>query len=249
MMGGSQIGKRSHTPLFVQNAAVLDLTSLEENLGVSFKNRELLEQALVHRSYLNENPDFRLGSNERLEYLGDALIALATAHELYARNPDSSEGDLTALRAALVSGEALAQVGESLKLGPALYLGQGEERSGGRHRTSNLAGAFEAVVGALFVDQGYRAAQDLVIRCLSTQMDGILAKGIPRDFKSRLQELVQGRGHQSPSYQTVDASGPDHNRLFTVEVLVEGEVKGRGRGRRKAEAEQNAAEDALAALQ
>ena len=108
---------------------MLDLTSLEENLGVSFKNRELLEQALVHRSYLNENPDFRLGSNERLEYLGDALIALATAHELYVRSPDLPEGDLTALRAALVSGEALAQVGESLELGPALYLGQGEERS------------------------------------------------------------------------------------------------------------------------
>ena len=233
----------------MQNAAVLDLTSLEENLGVSFKNRELLEQALVHRSYLNENPDFRLGSNERLEYLGDALIALATAHELYARSPDSAEGDLTALRAYLVSGEALAQVGESLELGPALYLGQGEERSGGRRRTSNLAGVFEAVVGALFVDQGYGASRDLVIRCLSPQMDVILAKGIPRDFKSRLQELVQGRGHQSPSYQTVDASGPDHDRLFTVEVLVEGEVKGRGRGRRKAEAEQHAAEDALKALQ
>ena len=243
------IGKQSHTLLFVQNAAVLDLTSLEENLDVAFKNRELLEQALVHRSYLNENPDFRLGSNERLEYLGDALIALATAHELYVRNPELPEGDLTALRAALVSGEALAQVGESLKLGPALYLGQGEERSGGRQRTSNLAGVFEAVVGALFIDQGYQVSGGLVIRCLSPQMDELLAKGILRDFKSRLQELVQGRGHSSPSYQTVDASGPDHDRLFTVEVLVEGEVKGRGKGRRKTEAEQRAAEDALAALQ
>lgn len=226
--------------------AVLD--SLGEELGVSFRSRELLELAFVHSSYMNENPDSFAESNERLEFLGDALIDLSVAHELYAKYPDRPEGELTALRAALVRGETLARTAESLRLGRFLLMGRGEEAGGGRTRRSNLAAVFESLVGALFLDQGYERASAFVLAALADEFEVLQSGDTAKNPKSILQELVQARGTPPPDYRTVDITGRDHDRLFTVEVLVGGKVVGRGRGRRKSYAEQDAAREALKSL-
>ena len=215
---------------------------------MAFKNGDLLTVALVHSSYLNENPGAFDQPNERLEFLGDALIGLVAADELYRRHPDWPEGELTGARSALVRGETLAQVGETLDLGRYLLMGRGEEASGGRERPSNLAAAVEAVVGALFLDQGYGVAHDLVLRLLSTQLAAVDQVSTAISAKSALQEAVQGQGLEPPSYRTVEASGPDHAREFTAEVTVSGRVLGRGTGRRKALAEEQAAREALDAM-
>lgn len=222
--------------------------SFEEALGVRFDDRALLELAFVHSSYLNENPDAFDESNQRLEFLGDALLGLVVAEELYDRFPDRPEGQLTALRSALVSGETLARLGASLGLGELLLMGRGEEASGGRERPSNLAAALEALVGALFLDQGYGAARDFAVGLLDAEIQVVAEQGAPQSRKSLLQELVQSKGMSSPAYRIVDATGQDHARQFTAEVLVAGEVAGRGTGRRKSQAEQEAAAEALQAM-
>ncbi|MFQ5874820.1 MAG: ribonuclease III [Dehalococcoidia bacterium] len=225
-----------------------ELGSLEERLGVSLRDRELLRLAFVHSSYLNENPGLLQESNERLEFLGDALLGLAVAHELYQRYPDRPEGELTALRSALVQGETLARIADSLHLGEYLLMGRGEEAGGGRERQSNLAATFEALVGAVFQDQGFEAARAFVLRVLSKELSTIGRRSVPKNPKSALQELVQGKGIASPSYRIVEVTGKDHARRFTAEVLVEGKVMGRGTGRRKSLAEQDAAQEALRAM-
>lgn len=225
-----------------------DTIALENELGLSFRNKELLEQALVHSSYLNENPKYLLASNERLEFLGDALVDLAVAHELFQRNATLSEGQLTQYRSVLVMGETLARVAKSLHIGRFLLMGLGEERSGGRQRDSNLAGAFEALVGALFLDQGYETASSFVHRALAKEIDLLHLNQIHKDAKSLLQELAQERGLSFPRYEIVEVVGPDHDRRFTVEAAVGDKVLGRGIGRRKADAEQEAAQQALDAL-
>lgn len=222
---------------------------LEERLAIRFRERSLLEQALVHRSYLNENPDFHLGSNERLEFLGDALLGLVTSHELYMLCPDLSEGELTALRSALIRGRTLARLGDSLQLGSYLLLGQGEDASGGRQRQTNLANVFEAILGALFLDQGYQVAREFILRIMAPEIELLLKREIPKDPKSRLQETLQARNLSAPSYRIVDISGPDHSRLFTVEVIVDSRVLGRGVGKRKIDAEGEAAKEALKLLE
>ena len=225
-----------------------DLESLEKELGLVFRDKQLLQQALVHSSYLNENPGFTTGSNERLEFLGDALIDLVMGHELYQRYPTIPEGQLTQLRSALVRGETLARTANSLSLGLYLLMGQGEEDSGGRQRPSNLADTFEALVGALFLDQGYDATRAFVLKVMAKEMDQLSPGIAAKDSKSLLQELLQTRGLAFPHYEMVQVEGPDHERRFTVEVLVNGEVMGLGTGQRKAEAEQKAAQQALDAL-
>ena len=222
--------------------------SLEKALGVSFENKALLRLALVHSSYLNENPEDSLASNERLEFLGDALIGMVTAHELYERDADLSEGELTALRSALVRGDTLAKVADTLHLGQYLMMGRGEEANGGRERPSTLAAAFEALVGALFLDQGYEVAGPFVLWALSEELSVVDRRGAPSNPKAMLQELVQGEGSASPSYRIVEMAGSDHVRRFTAEVVVSGKVMGQGRGQRKSLAEQEAARDALTAL-
>lgn len=224
------------------------LGPLEKSLGVSFKDRDLLRLALVHSSYVNENPGEPAVSNERLEFLGDALIGLVTAHELYNRHSDLPEGELTTLRSALVRGETLAAVAGSLHLGDHLLLGKGEEASGGRERPSNLAASFEALVGALFLDQGYEVTCSFVLNALSKELSAVDRLEVPSNPKAELQELVQGEGNAPPSYRVVEVSGKDHDRHFTVEVIVSGKVKGSGRGQRKSHAEQEAAREALKAL-
>ena len=221
---------------------------LEERLGIRFRDKKLLEQALVHRSFLNENPEFPLASNERLEFLGDAILGLIVSHELYSRFPAFSEGELTSLRSALVRGRTLARQAESLHLGSYLLMGHGEESSGGRRRQSNLANVFEAAVGALFLDQGYDVTREFILDTMVPEMDRILATGAPKDPKSQLQELLQARGLSPPTYGVVDVSGPDHSRVFTVEVVVSDRIMGQGTGKQKIEAEREAATQALGTL-
>ena len=225
-----------------------DWAALERVLGVRFKQRALLRQALVHRSFLNEPPGEPLESYERLEYLGDAFLGWVVAHELFGRWPAYSEGELTRARASLVQGRTLAGIARDIGLGAYLHLGQGEASSGGRERASNLAAAFEAVVGAVLIDRGERAARALVMRYLGAAMDAFGPSGVPQDAKSALQELTQRLGLPLPAYELLDADGPPHARRFTVRVLVDGAPRGEGTGGRKADAEQAAAAIALDSL-
>ena len=225
-----------------------DLASLQEILGVTFQDVSLLEQSLVHRSYLNENPDFHLPSNERLEFLGDSLLSLVVAEKLYAESADLSEGRMTRLRASVVRGEALARMATTLGLGERLYLGHGEEASGGRQRTSNLAGLLEAVLGAVLVDQGFPAARDLVLRLFDAEIRSAIEGRIAADYKSRLQEVVQAQHQATPIYRTTREEGPDHAKEFTVEVLIGDQVVGAGHGKSKRQAEAEAARQALERL-
>lgn len=221
---------------------------LEKALGLSFRDGGLLRLALVHGSALNESPGQFDESNQRLEFLGDAVLGLVVAEELYRRHADWPEGRLTAARAAIVGGGALAGVGESLGLGEHQVMGRGEEASGGRRRPSNLAETFEAILGALLLDQGYEAARGFVLRLLASELAAAARGGGPSSPKSALQEMVQARGSSAPTYRILAEEGRGHDRLFTAEVLVDGEVAGRGAGPRKSLAEQEAARQALSAL-
>lgn len=222
-----------------------DSSELEIALGVSFQNLGLLRQALVHRSYLNENPQYSLGCNERLEFLGDALIGLVVADDLFHRYPESDEGYLTELRAAIVRRESLAQVGRQIDLGRFLYLGRGEAEAGGVDRDSNLAGAVEALVAAVLLDRGFESAWALTRRLVGPQLEIVLSKGPLRDIKTRLQEFSQSYGMGLPDYSLVATDGSGHAPEFVVQVMVGGEIVGCGRGRRKADAEREAAREAL----
>lgn len=225
-----------------------ELQTLQEKLGIHFENPALLEQALVHRSFLNENATFPLSSNERLEFLGDAILGFVAADFLYKRFPEFSEGQLTNLRAALVRTETLACIGRRLKLGAYLRLGRGEQASGGRERPLIIASAFEAIVGALYLDRGLETAEQIIVRQLELELQRVMRLKLSKDFKSTLQELVQGRWQITPEYDTVGVGGPDHARKFTVEARVGDRVLGRGRGRNKRLAEQEAARRAIEAL-
>lgn len=225
-----------------------DFLALQDKLGITFQDPSLLQQALVHRSYLNENPDFALPSNERLEFLGDSFLGFAIAERLFIEFPDLSEGEMTKLRAALVRKETLARLASSLGLGEYLYLGRGEEASGGRNRQSTLAGVFEAVVGAILMDQGLAVAKDFLLRLFSGEIHNTIEERLAADYKSRLQEIVQARHHVTPVYRTIKEKGPDHAKEFTVEVIVGDAVIGRGHGKSKRMAEKEAARDALEGL-
>jgi len=221
-----------------------DLAVLQNTLGVSFKDPSLMEQALVHSSYINESPGITT-SNERLEFLGDAVLGFIIAQELYQRLPQSSEGEMTELRSSLVRGDALSRLAKAISLGDYLYLGKGEEASGGRRKSANLAGAMEAVIAAIFLDQGLNATRDFILRLMGKELDKVLSQGIAPDYKSQLQELIQARHQQTPTYQVIEETGPDHDRRFSVEVRVGGTVLGRGSGKSKKSAEEEAARSAL----
>jgi len=221
---------------------------LEERLGFSFHNRMLLIQALTHRSYLNENPEAPQSDNERLEFLGDAFLDFVAAQYLYKRYPDMREGQLTALRAALVRSTTLARFARELGLGRYLLLGRGEAASGGRERLPLLCAAFEALIGAILLDQGLEAAEAFVLRFMEPAVERIVANQLDKDAKSELQELSQGRWQLTPVYRTVAERGPDHAKEFTIEVLIGNRVFGRGTGRNKQAAAQQAAREALKAL-
>ena len=224
---------------------MVDWVRVQEDIGVTFRELSLLQQAFVHRSYLNENPDFALGSNERLEFLGDAFLGFVIAESLYRQSDSLDEGEMTTLRAALVRQDSLAQLASDLGLGDYLYLGQGEEKGGGRKRARNLACVMEAVIGAVFVDQGFEIARDLVTKVFGRSVRKVTEQGLVVDHKSRLQELVQAERQERPIYRLVEAVGPDHDKTFWVEVTVGGEHLGRGCGKSKQSAEKEAAKQAL----
>jgi ribonuclease-3 len=226
-----------------------DLGGLEGRLGVVFREKELLRLALVHSSYFYENPGAFEESNQRLEFLGDAVIGVAVAEELFRHNPGWSEGELTHVRSTLVSGKTLAEVARSLALGRELYMGRGAEGVGTRDRGSCLAAALEAVVGAVFLDQGYGPARDLVTRLIPARGGLAAGEAVPRNAKSALQEVLQGRGKAAPSYHTERSGGTEHEPVFAAAVEVRGRVLGRGTGPSKADAEREAAAQALETLE
>jgi ribonuclease-3 len=224
------------------------MTALEEKLNYTFKNKELLRGALYHSSYANEHKALGIESNERLEFLGDAVLGLVSADFLYREHPDLPEGDLTRIRAALVCEESLHEVAQSLQLGDSLMLGRGEESGGGRTRTSILADATEAVFAAVYLDGGMEEARALIHRVLLDKEQEAAVEERRRDFKTELQELVQRRSGRELRYVLKDAAGPDHAKTFTVSVLLDGAGVGEGTGHSKKEAEQLAARAALDAL-
>ena len=212
------------------------------------KDEGLLRTALLHSSYLHEHPEEGVESNERLEFLGDAVLGFLVTEDLYLRSPGLPEGQMAVLRSALVSGQCLVKVARGIGLGAHLVMGAGEERSGGRERDSNLAGALEAVLGALFLDQGYRRCRQVVRRLLGRVLRRLAREGVTPDPKSRLQHALQARREPLPRYRTVEMVGPEHARRFTVEVESGGQVLGTGTGPRKALAEQEAAREAVQRL-
>ncbi len=225
-----------------------DLAALQQVLGISFNDPSLLEQALVHSSYINENPGLAPTSNERLEFLGDAVLDLVVAEKLYQDLPRSAEGEMTRLRAALVRQDTLARMARTIKLGDYLYLGKGEEASGGRRKLANLAGALEAMIAAIFLDQGSTTTKEVILRLFNEELQKVADQGAGVDYKSQLQELIQAREQQTPAYQLVEAMGPDHDKRFTVEVRIGDTVLGRGSGKSKKVAETEAARAALEQL-
>ncbi len=227
---------------------MVDLTNLQQNLGLSFSNTSLLEQALVHSSYINENPGFALTSNERLEFLGDAILGLIVAEKLYQDFPHFTEGEMTKLRAVLVRRDTLTRAAKAIGLGQYLYMGKGEEASGGRQKPANLAAALEAVIAAIFLDQGPSVTRDFILSLLAIDMEKTVSQGTIIDYKSELQELIQAREQQSPTYHIIEATGPNHDKKFTIEVRLGKTVLGKGSGKNKKAAEIEAARTALEKL-
>jgi ribonuclease-3 len=224
----------------------LDL--LAQRLGHDFNDRALLRQAMVHRSFLNENPGDPVESNERLEFLGDAVLDSVVSRRLYDDYPTASEGWLTEVRSILVRNETLAALAREYDLGRYLVMGKGVEAQDGRRRPAILGRTFEAILGAVYLDGGWRAAQRVIIRALADQLQAIAVAGLERDPKSLLQQACQAEWHAAPRYLTVEERGPAHERQFRVEVHVNGEVLGDGEGLSKQAAEKAAAEVALRAL-
>jgi len=226
------------------------LSGLERRLGRRFLDRALLELALTHSSWVHENASAGLRDYERLEFLGDAILGLFVAERLYRDDPAASEGELTRRKQGVVSMPALATVARRLELGPCLLLGRGEEASGGRERDSLLADALEAVLGAIYLDGGIRAARAFVKRCLFSAEGASRRSAAPdRGAKTELQELWQARSRLTPRYRIVATTGPPHARQFTVEVVAGDRVLATGRGRNRKGAEQDAAASALLQLQ
>jgi ribonuclease-3 len=227
---------------------VKDLAAMLAAIGITFRQPALLRRALTHASYLNENPGCDWGDNERLEFLGDAVGDFIAAEFLYHRFPEWQEGPLTSLRAELVRSETLARFAKEIDLGRYLLLGRGEEQGGGRIRATMLGDAFEALLGALYLDQGLEATTEFFGPFLRSHLEASSAEALPRDAKTRLQEWAQATYHEAPAYVTVQAAGPDHAKQFTVEVLIMGQVRGQGAGNSKQAAEQAAAQAALDAI-
>jgi len=220
---------------------MVDWGHCQKNLGICFRRESLLEQAFVHSSYCNENPDFGYPSNERLEFLGDAVLNFVVTEKLYKEFAELPEGELTELRASLVCRDTLAELASSLELGDWLLLGRGEELSGGRSKAGNLANTMEALIGALYLDQGLGKARRFILRQLKPDLKEIKTGKTMLNYKALVQEFIQGQGRSTPVYRLVEAIGPDHSKQFTAEILVDGEALGRGTGGSKKVAESQAA--------
>jgi len=224
-----------------------NFSKLEKNLGVKFENQDLLKQAMVHRSYLNENPDFELNHNERLEFLGDAVLELAVTEYLY-NNYENPEGELTTWRAALVNAKMLAKIAKKLDLESCLYLSRGESRdTNSKARDYILANATEAVVGAIHMDQGYVVANKFIQKHILSELPEILEKKLYIDPKSRFQEEAQDKVGITPHYEVLDSVGPDHAKKFVIGIFLDKEQVATGEGTSKQEAQEDAARNALEA--
>lgn len=222
-----------------------DFSIFEEKTGIKFKNKNLLKQAFIHRSYINENPNTGLTHNERLEFLGDAVLELIVTDYLYKKYPSSSEGELTAFRSALVNAIIISDVGSKLGMNDFLLLSKGEAKDIGKARQYILANTYEAYVGALYLDRGYDKAEEFVTDTLLPHTEEIVSKKLWRDAKSLVQEKAQEYNGVTPSYKVLHESGPDHDKHFTVGIFFGGELIAEGKGKSKQEAEQGAAMSAL----
>jgi len=222
----------------------VDLSSLEQKLKIKFNNPDLLQQALVHRSYINENPDFHLDQNERLEFLGDAVLELVVTENLY-RNYPNPEGELTNWRAALVNAKMLAEIANRLEIDNYLLLSKGEAKDTGRARQYILANALEAMIGAMYLDQGYEITSQFIEREILKELPRILENQLYRDPKSRFQEMAQDRVGITPIYKVLKEQGPDHAKHFTVGVFLDKELVASGEGVSKQEAQEKAAQAGL----
>lgn len=222
-----------------------NLEEFEKKINITFKNSDLLIQALTHRSYLNENPSFHLGHNERLEFLGDAVLELVITGHLYEKFPDKPEGDLTSFRAALVNADMLAEVAKDIEMNGYLLLSRGEKKDVGRARNYILANAFEALIGAIYLDQGYDVASKFITDHLMTRLNDVLEKRLWKDPKSLFQEEAQERVGITPSYKVMKEVGPDHQKRFSVGVFLGASLIAEGVGASKQEAEVEAAQNAL----
>ncbi len=232
----------------MSNLEQSDLTPLEHHIGVEFTDKNLLRQALVHRSYLNENPSFELDHNERLEFLGDAVLELVVTDHLF-RHYQLPEGELTNLRAAVVRGEMLAKIAKESNLDNYILLSKGEKKDTGKARHYILANAVEAVIGAIYLDSGYEAAAGFIAEHIITKLDEVVAKGLHIDNKSKFQELAQERFRVTPVYRVLEESGLDHAKQFVIGAFLGTKQFGQGSGSSKQEAQQEAAKEALQNIQ
>ncbi len=224
---------------------IINFENFEKENKVVFKNKDLLKQAFIHRSYINENPSAGLSHNERLEFLGDAVLELIVTDYLFAKYPDYAEGELTALRSALVNAIIISEVASQIGMNDYLLLSRGESKDTGKARQYILANTYEAYLGALYLDQGYEATDKFVTKTLLPHTDEIVKKKLWRDAKSLVQEKAQEYLSVTPSYKVVAEAGPDHDKHFTVGICFGDDVIASGKGKSKQEAEQSAAMNAL----
>jgi len=222
-----------------------EFSEFEKVIGIEFNNKDILKQAFTHRSFLNENRKGKMGHNERLEFLGDAVLELAVTKFLYNKYPDKPEGELTSIRAALVNTNTISDSAKKLKMNDFLLLSKGEAKDTGRARQYILANAFEAVIGALYLDKGFEIAEKFIEKNIFCLTDEIVAKNLWQDSKSHFQEKAQEETGLTPIYKTMKEEGPDHDKHFLVGVFIGNEMVSDGRGKSKQEAEQEAADKAL----
>ena len=225
------------------------LMELEKILKVEFKNKKFLEEAVTHRSYLNESSNHELNNNERLEFLGDAVLELIISEYLFSKYPDHEEGDLTSFRAATVRTTTLAGVSRELGLGRFLRMSKGEEESGGKDKDYLLANLFEAILGAIYLDKGYDVCREYLSRVLIPKIGEIVEKRLDIDPKTKLQEVTQSKFKETPVYEVLKEDGPDHDKVFTVQVKLSSKNLGIGEGSSKQKAEERAAEKSLEMLE
>ena len=224
---------------------MIDFSTFEKKTKIVFNDKKLLEQAFIHRSYINENTGSKLSHNERLEFLGDAVLELIITEYLYAKYPDNDEGDLTAFRSALVNAVIVGEVALSLGMNDYLLLSKGEAKDVGKARSYILANTYEAYVGAVYLDRGYEIAKDFIAKTLFGKIDTIVAKKLWRDAKSLVQEKSQEYLNVTPSYKVLNEAGPDHYKHFTIGIYFGNDLVAEGKGKSKQEAEQSAAQKAL----
>jgi len=225
-----------------------NLDILEKNLKIKFQNRQLLKEALIHRSYLNEAKEKKLRSNERLEFLGDAVLSLVISEWLFKQFPNYPEGHLTNLRSNLVKTVSLAKIAKKFDLGKFLFLSKGEKEEGGENNPVLLANAFEAVLGAIFLDQGITTTKNFIHQNFKKLLENLVSRGEFKDFKSLLQEKIQAERRVTPFYKVIKESGPDHAKIFTVGVFLRKKLLATSKGKSKQAAEENAAKRALEKL-